>query len=73
MNIFQNLKIYQKILLAITSVLFLSVIIIVTGLNKLESLINLNNKGIDEYTQYTNHCTDLPDSRVCGPLPGWRA
>ena len=59
MNIFQNLKIYQKILLAITSVLFLSVIIIITGLNKLESLINLNNKGIDEYTQYTTFMVDI--------------
>ena len=45
--------------MAITFVLLLSIIIIITGLYKLESLIQLNNKGAEDYNQYTSYMVDI--------------
>ena len=59
MQFIQNLKIYQRILLSIACVLSLSIIIVLTGLFKLESLININNKGIEDYSEYSSQMIEI--------------
>jgi hypothetical protein len=59
MQFIQNLKIYQRILLSIACVLSLSIIIVLTGLFKLESLININNKGVEDYSEYSSQMIEI--------------
>ena len=59
MQFIQNLKIYQRILLSIACVLALSIIIVLTGLFKLESLININNKGVEDYSEYSSQMIEI--------------